>query len=40
MDHLLAGIAMAHKDDAARLERASAVFNDLYQYLKRKRSSE
>jgi hypothetical protein len=37
MDHLIAGIAMAHKDDAARLERASAVFDDLYEYLKRKR---
>ena len=38
IDHLIAGIAMAHKDDAARLERASAVFDDLYEYLKRKRS--
>ena len=35
IDHL---IAMAHKDDAVRLERASAVFDDLYEYLKRKRS--
>jgi hypothetical protein len=38
MDHLIAGIAMAHKDDAARLERSSAVFDDLYEYLKKKRS--
>jgi len=38
IDHLIAGIAMAHKDDAARLERASAIFDDLYEYLKRKRS--
>jgi hypothetical protein len=38
IDHLIAGIAMRHKDDAARLERASAVFDDLYEYLKRKRS--
>jgi hypothetical protein len=38
IDHLIAGIAMAHKDDAVRLERASAVFDDLYEYLKRKRS--
>jgi hypothetical protein len=38
IDHLIAGIAMAHKDDAVRLERAAAVFDDLYEYLKRKRS--
>jgi hypothetical protein len=38
MDHLIAGIAMGHKDDAARLERPSAVFDDLYEYLKKKRS--
>jgi hypothetical protein len=38
IDHLIAGIAMAHKNDATRLERASAVFDDLYEYLKRKRS--
>lgn len=38
IDHLIAGIAMGHKDDTARLERASAVFDDLYEYLKRKRS--
>ncbi|HEY7553750.1 MAG TPA: chromate resistance protein ChrB domain-containing protein [Candidatus Binatia bacterium] len=38
LDHLIAGIALRHKDDAARLERASAVFDDLYEYLKRKRT--
>lgn len=37
MDHLIAGIAMVHKDDAVRLERAAAVFDDLYEYLRRKR---
>jgi hypothetical protein len=35
---LIAGIAMAHKDDEIRLTRASAVFDDLYEYFKRKRS--
>ena len=35
---LIAAIAMAHKDDESRLERASAVFDDLYEYFKRKRS--
>jgi len=38
IDHLIAGIALGHKDDAARLERASAIFDGLYEYLKRKRS--
>jgi len=28
---------MAHKDDGARLERSAAVFDDLYEYFKRKR---
>lgn len=36
IDHLIAGIAMAHKDDAARLERAAALFDDLYEYHKRR----
>jgi hypothetical protein len=31
-------IAMAHRDDAERLARATAVLNDLYEYFKRKRS--
>jgi hypothetical protein len=37
IDRLIAGIAMAHKDDESRLSRASAVFDDLYQYFRRKR---
>jgi hypothetical protein len=37
IDRLVAGIAMAHKDDGARLERGVAVFDDLYEYFKRKR---
>jgi len=37
MDRLVAGIAMAHKDDSARLERGTAVFDDLYEYFLRKR---
>ena len=31
-------IAMAHREDEARLARASAVLDDLYEYFKRKRS--
>lgn len=38
IDRLIAGIAMAHKDDETRLSRASAVFDDLYEYFTRKRS--
>jgi hypothetical protein len=38
IDRLIAGIAMAHKEDEARLARGDAVFNDLYEYFKRKRS--
>jgi hypothetical protein len=38
IDRLIAGIAMAHKDDETRLSRASAVFDDLYEYFRRKRS--
>lgn len=37
IDRLVAGIAMAHKDDGARLERGAAVFDDLHEYFKRKR---
>jgi hypothetical protein len=37
IDRLIAGIAMAHKEDETRLIRASAVFDDLYEYFKRKR---
>jgi hypothetical protein len=32
----IAGIAMAHKDDEARLERGCSLFDDLYEYFKRK----
>ena len=37
-ERLVAGIAMAHKDDDVRLARASAVLDDLYEYFKRKRT--
>lgn len=37
IDRLVAGIAMVHKDDSERLERGAAVFDDLYEYFKRKR---
>lgn len=37
VDRLIAGIAMAHKDDETRLSRASAMFDDLYEYFRRKR---
>jgi hypothetical protein len=39
IEQVVAGIAMAHKDDEARLARGSAVFDDLYEYFKRKRAS-
>jgi hypothetical protein len=38
IDRLIAGIAMAHKDDETRLERGAAVFDDLYEYFRRKGS--
>ena len=38
IEQLIAGIAMAHKDDESRLARGSAVFDDLYEYFKRKRN--
>ncbi|MGE5218814.1 MAG: chromate resistance protein ChrB domain-containing protein [Chloroflexota bacterium] len=37
IEQVVAGIAMAHKDDENRLARGSAVFDDLYEYFKRKR---
>ncbi len=37
IERLIAGMAMAHKDDEARLARGAAVFDDLYEYFKRKR---
>ena len=36
IDRLIAGIAMAHKDDEKRLVRGTAVFDDLYEYFRRK----
>jgi hypothetical protein len=38
IERLIAGIAMTHKDDEVRLERGYAVFNDLYEYFRRKSS--
>jgi hypothetical protein len=37
IDPLIAGIAMRHKDDEARLREGGAVFESLYEYFKRKR---
>jgi hypothetical protein len=37
LDHLLAGIAMRHPDDAARIEDGAAVFEGLYEYFRRKK---
>ncbi len=36
IERLIAGICMAQKDDETRLIRGEAVFNDLYEYFKRK----
>jgi hypothetical protein len=36
IDRLIAGIAMAHKEDSARLARASAALDDLHEYFRRK----
>lgn len=36
IEQVIAGIAMAHKDDEARLNRGSSVLDDLYEYFKRK----
>ena len=38
IEQLIAGIAMAHKEDDDRLDRAAAVFDDLYEYFRRKSS--
>lgn len=38
IDRLIAGIAMGHRDDESRLQRGSAVFDDLYEYFSRKRA--
>jgi len=37
IERLIAGIAMAHKEDEGRLDRGMAVFDDLYEYYRRKR---
>jgi hypothetical protein len=36
-EHLINGIAMAHPEDEVRMQRASAVLDDLYEYFRRKR---
>ena len=38
IERLIAGICMAQRDDESRLARGAAVFDDLYEYFKRKRS--
>jgi hypothetical protein len=38
IDRLVAGLAMAHRDDEQRLARGAAIFDDLYEYFRRKRS--
>jgi len=40
IDRLIAGLAMAHKDDDDRLARGRAIFDDLYEYFRRKRDRE
>lgn len=37
IERLIAGIALAHRDDEVRLARGAAVFDDLYEYFRRKR---
>ena len=37
VDRLIAGIAIAHRDDDERLRRGAALFDDLYESFKRKR---
>lgn len=37
LERLLAGIAMRHQDDEARLDDGSAVFEGLYEYFRRKK---
>jgi hypothetical protein len=36
--HLLAGLTSAQPDDAARMDRGGIIFEDLYEYFRRKRS--
>jgi hypothetical protein len=37
IDRRIAGVAMSHKDDEMRLTRGAAVFDDSYEYFRRKR---
>ena len=37
LDRLIAGIAMRHRDDEARLTEAAAAFDSLYEYFRRRR---
>jgi hypothetical protein len=37
LDHLVAGIAMRHKDDEERLREGGVVLEALYEYFRRKR---
>jgi hypothetical protein len=36
LDHLIAGVALRHRDDEARLRDGAAVFEGLYEYFRRK----
>ena len=36
VDHVIAGIAMKQKEDEARLDRGVALFDELYEYFRRK----
>ena len=38
VDHLVAGIAMRHKDDEARIRDGGAAFEALYEFFKRKKA--
>jgi hypothetical protein len=38
IDRLVAGLAMGHRDDEDRLARGAAMFDDLYEYFRRKRT--
>jgi hypothetical protein len=36
--HLLAGLTSTQPDDAARIDRGGTIFEDLYEYFRRRRS--
>jgi hypothetical protein len=38
IERLIAGIALTHRDDEARLSRAGAMLDDLYEYFRKKRT--